>query len=75
MTEDNVTPEEIERGEATLPENTLLTWAKDSDGFRRYSIDNEEIYVAKHHSFAIAAAVAIEETLSYEEKRIFGRDN
>lgn len=72
MSEDLVTAEEFEKGQAILPDNITLDWSKDSNGNRRYSVNGEDVYVAKYKNYVIAAAVAIEETLSYEEKRICG---
>ena len=72
MTDDNT--EEITQGQVILPEGVLMYWERD-EGYRTYYIGGEKIFVAKHPSFVIAAAVAIEETLSYEEKRIFGGDS
>ena len=64
---------ELNQGQVILPDGHTLYWEKE-EGYRTYYILGEPIFQAKHPSFVIAAAVAIEETLSYEEKRIYGSE-
>lgn len=65
---------ELDQGQVVLPEDVVMYWEKDEEGYRVFYIGGEKIFVAKYPSFVIAAAVAIEETLTYEEKRIYGNE-
>ena len=59
---------EFQNGNVILPDGVDLYWEKE-DGYRTYYIAGEKIFVAKYPNFVIAAAVAVEENLAYEERK------
>lgn len=63
---------ELDSGTVILPDDITLYWERTENGRRAYYIEGELVFSASHPSFVIAAAVAVEETLSHEEKRIYG---
>ena len=65
---------DLDSGEVYLPDDTVLYWERVENGNRAYYVEGELVFSASHPSFVIAAAVAVEETLSYEEKRIYGSE-
>lgn len=72
MTEQIYGTEELDSGEVHLPNDTILYWNRLENGNRAYYVDGKLVFYANHPSFVIAAAVAVEEVLSHEEKRIYG---
>lgn len=72
---DEISATELREGTITLPDNNILYWEMDC-GYRTYFLNGQKMFSTELiPRFAISAALAVEDILLFEGKRIYSNDN